>query len=472
MVRRIAFLVLSAVVSSFAQDDEAVVAFKASFDAGNYQETYEMGGALCATHPDDSIIRYQYSAAALIVGDFLAVAKVAESDPSIPQLPLFYNSIENLGFGVYSFYTWMNQLLSLAAMKKVDAALDGIEKAAKFEYRPLLFLHYLLLLHQGRDAEAEMLRGKWFPQPYDGVTEGELFAKRIIPAMRDPKHLDQWLSTAASYDETMLLLACVGFRDWLDGNREGGLERMSRAVAEGNPGSAGIPHVLLSLCLPPDTSICPLVAPGLHHPRWQKQTTALTAYYKAHADCNWPQVLRQLEQLIALSPRDIDHQAIRMLIQLIQGRFREAGETADVALKNIPWNTNNVLCMRLYRPLIHLLLNEQVEFRAALVQLGEQEMEYSWKRAVEVLKDPSAFDAVAVEFADQADKLGMPLAIRALMAEVDGDYILAETLWMRFITEEPFYKFLEFYLADARLKIISPLAAVQRIEDAKNGNTE
>lgn len=462
MVKRILVIVFCLILSVFAQDD--LQQFKDAFEQGDYSQAYQLGGALCKAYPDDAIIRLQVSSSAFIVGDFKGVLEIAEQDSSIPLLPVCYNKIEDMGFDVYSFYVWMNQIQASAALKQVDEALTGLALAEKYENRPLLFLEYLLFLHQGRTADADVLQKKWFPLPYDDVSDGELFAKRIIPAMREPDNLEHWMSTAASYDEMMLLLACCGFRDWLDGNRERGLDRMKRAVREGNPGSAGIAHVLLELCLPDGEAIQSIVEPGLRNSRWQKQASSITAYYEAYTDCDWPQVQHHLAELISLSPQDIDYQAIRMIIQLVQGQFREAGQTADAALKNVPWDTNNVLCMRLYRPLIHLLLNEQEAFRTSLADLDSRDLPIAWRRAVDVIQNPDCFSDVNEEFSDDPDKLCMPMVTRALLAETDGDYILAETLYTRFITEKPFFKFLEFYLADARLKIIAPLAALQRIE--------
>ena len=442
---------------TLAEDDPAVKEFKKASDGGDYRRVYKLGGALLETYPDDDIIRLQYTAAAFVVGEFQSA--IGESPFWFPSDS--FDCIENMGFSIYAFYMWQNKIAAMAALGNTTGALSELGETEKFEYRPALFVQYLLLTYEGRNTEAEALQEKWFPFPYDGKCEGELSAKRIIPAMKDADNLEQWISSSASYDENMLLLACCGFRDWLDGNKARGLERMERAVREGNPGSAGIPHILYSLCTKKTVAL--VMQEALDNPLWKKETATLNAYFKAYGSCDWKEVNRQLERFILLSPQDIDRQAIRVFVLLIEGRFREAGSATDAVLKKSPWDTTNVLCLRLYRPIIHRLLNQQAEYKKSIADLNQRELPASWKRTLDIINDPSGFETVTEEFKDQPDNLCMALSIRALIAEVEGDYILAEKLYMRLITEEHFFQYLEFYLADARLKIISPLAALQRI---------
>ncbi|AKJ63461.1 hypothetical protein [Kiritimatiella glycovorans] len=306
----LALLLPGAAGSACAQtQDHRVTAFKEQFEGGAFERAVELGRPLREAFPDDAILRYQYAAACFVTGDFEAVIAAAEDDAMIPLLPAAYEKEEEMGFEVYSWALWQCEIQALAASKRVDEALRDIKRSAGYENRPLLFLQYCLLQYRGQIREAEAVRARWFSQPYHGKPEGELYARRVIPAMEVPDNLESWVTSAATHDEITLLRACAGFQDWLDGRTQRGMRRMTRAVREANPATAGIPQTLLALCLPEGESIGPHLKPGLDDPRWRKQSKAYNAYIEAYIDSDWPRLLRRLDEVMRLSPRNSRHRS-------------------------------------------------------------------------------------------------------------------------------------------------------------------
>ncbi|AKJ63462.1 hypothetical protein [Kiritimatiella glycovorans] len=121
-----------------------------------------------------------------------------------------------------------------------------------------------------------------------------------------------------------------------------------------------------------------------------------------------------------------------------------------------------MLCLRAYLPMIHLMRNEQAEYRAALAALKARDLTPAWRLVAGAIENPQRYDASLAMLANNANASCLLITCRALRAETEGDYTRAEELYMQVIGSEAFMPFLEYHLADVRLRVVAPLAAIQK----------
>ena len=464
---------LMIVLPAYVHADEAglqevVKKFNASYENGNYNAVIKTGEMLVHEIPDDDILQFRLAHAFFRFGRFDKVVEIAQKNESVTYLrnDNVKVSMDDLGFLAYPYMIWQMGIMAKAASGNTAEALKELQLIARFNDPLMQFVRYLLLIHAGQKETAEKFQKEAFPSDYSGKVEGELYAKRILPAMGNPDALSSYLKTVATHNEYCLLLSSVGFTHFCSGKKEKGLQLIRRAVQEENTSLYGsIPLMLLSLLSQDKNEFRKLAAETLENDRWRKYASLSSEFVEAYYnEADYEKALYLLEEQQKLSPKDRDNILAIGFINMIMGRWEEAEASYRSLLEKNFWNSENVVCGKLYLPIVYLIQNKQQKYTEAIGRLSNEPLPANWKIIGDTIKDPSLFEVSEVHLKEKTNYLCVLLSTNALLAEVEGDYITAEKRYMDIISNSKFAQFMEYNLADKRLQIIAPLAAIQRME--------
>ncbi len=442
---------------------QKIAIFNKNFDNAEYGDVIIRGEELYKLLPEDEIIQYKLAHAYFRTGEFDKVIQIASKNTSIPLIPTYYNKIEDLGFHAYAYTLWQMQIMAYAAVKDTEQTIRQLDLIGKFEDRSMIFLQYLMKIWIGSKEEADRIQSDNFPVIYSGNPDGEIYAKRIIPAMKSPSALDDYLASATSHNEYCMLLSCVGLVHFVKGDIQKGLELMERGVMEENYSTpCSIPLTLLSLCMDDKSRIKKMAGAIQQSPRWKEYSRLLTVYSEVFSfENDYERCIELGYDIVQLSPNDKDLILSTAMIHMILEEWENAGKLIDVLLQRDIWNSENVVCARLYQPIIYLMLNKKISYKKSMRGLIREDLLPCWKMVVNVMADHSILSETRKRLEGKHNYLCVLLTIMALFSEIEGDYVAAESFYSEIIRCEDYGAYLEYSLANRRMHIISPLAAIQ-----------
>ncbi|MBU2513762.1 hypothetical protein KJ966_20670 [bacterium] len=470
-VSLIAYLAISLLIggqllAEVPTDNQTLETFNHSYDAGDLNTVSELGPELINQYPEDEIIQFKLTHALFRAARFEAVLEIAAKNQIISNLPYWYSKVEDLGFYTWSFNLWQLQIMSLVATGQLDAALNELDKMQIYNVSSMDFTRVLIYHFQGKGRLASEMEQQILKKHYIGDSYANLIQQRILPAMSDPAYFPSFLQTAVSHQEVCWLKALMGFELYLKGDKETALIHLNEALQEENTVTAqSFPIMLISLISADRKQLLKQAQQALLQERWQIYAKTWAEFLDAMVTKNdYLKSMHLCRELTRQNPNDKDLTVLLAIFHMIQEEWQQAETVIQEMVKTPHWNSENFISAKLYLPILHLILNKKKDYQKSLALFEDSDFPQKWKPVATMIEHPDRYQEIRKQYETTNSELTGIVTLRALMAEIEGDYTLAEDLYFEMITDERFAYYFEYYLADRRLQVIAPLAAIQRLD--------
>jgi tetratricopeptide (TPR) repeat protein len=458
----LAFVVSSNFAANTEADSALVNRFNKIYDAGDYAGVIRLGEKLTAQVPDDDIVLSKLAHAYYRFGEFAKVIGIAEKCHSIGLLP-FIGKMDDLGFYTYAYAIWKMKVLSLAAIRKIDDALETSAECGHFQDASMEFVQYLLFLWKGNRPKADSIVNRCFTEGLDNLNNRDLYTYRLIPAIKNPSSLPDYCASVTSLNEYVLLNSCIGFTLFLRGKTTEGQQLLEKGLQNDNAVSeSSIPVMLFSIVLNDDIKVRSALKLSAENPRWtgysRLDAEFIETYYN---NSDYSASIAIVDKMISLIPEDRDNTLTKAMLLMVEQRWSDAEKTIEDLLKYNLWNSENVSCARLYLPMLYLIRNKILQAREAIERFQKFHLPDQWQLIASVESDPLRYTEVRKKIEDKPNYLCVLLTIKALQAELAGEYTSAQDYYNEIVRSETMGRYLEYVLAEKRLQVIAPMAAIE-----------
>ncbi len=442
---------------------EMITSFHDRFAETDYQGVMELGEKLILAIPEDEIIRFKYCHVCFRYGRFDLVLTATENIPNQDSLS-YIESIEELGFYQYTYDLLKLRILSLAATDAVNQALQLIDQYLVFNDPYFCFLKGMLLLKSTNNDLSENRIHSLFIFPES--EESRLYVERIIPIISNPHQINQYLHSSTTHYEYCLLKACAGFSLFQQNEKERGIEMMREAVSNENPTITGsIPLLLMNWTINNDIHFQKILQEANQSYRWSEYARIEKELVDAFVfQGDYERCIFLCDRMRKITPQDIDCLIMKAIQLMIMEYWNEAEIELEKICQSNAWNSENVVCAKVYLSLIYRILGRNDKYHKYIVQLQKEVFPQEWQWILDAVCNHQEPCAVNEKSNSSPNKMCVWYTVKGLMSELDGDYVAAVAYYQSIVENELFLRFLEYPFADSRLCVVIPLAVLQAIE--------
>ncbi len=459
----LSIILLSGIVRAQIPEEQIrIEQFKQAFDDCNYPKVMRMGKGLVKEYPEDDMIHSKYAHACYRLGEFHKVIHLKGTYPSCMMILTQLEDPEYLPYIPDAYEVTKQYALALIASKRTKVAAFELAKLSRFEDPKIQFLLYMLNFLYEKEGVDQMA-----PDAIafiENTTNPSLiiYSQRYIPLLHMPHLFDIMYESAVNQDEKAMLCCCAGLGYIKNGDGKKGRALLSKALDLDNPGhSESIPVAFLAHYSPDTLKFKKTLNKRLKASRWKQIITQENKLGLAFMESGYAEIEKILDQLIVLEPDNYAWTSYRGFLYMVFGEWQKAVDMIEKELSSQVWDHENKICSKMYLPVLYRLLKNPEKEMEALKAAKMHEEEEGWRLLISAIESPVIFNNNMFAMFLKPNHAVVWLALKALNHELNGKYIEAEETYLSIMSNDGFSAYLEYQLAMQRLRIVSPLAAIQ-----------